>query len=166
MFKIIFLSLLIYIHSLYEAYVGGFVTWFKRKSTNEYIIVYRGISYSTASTYYIKDGNVALIDEKEYIEISAFRLYENNLTVNCYYTYHGTSVEYRGKIFEFNFYTRGERIEYLTYSTNNLLFLAKNYYQFFDVGLHLYLLKKPYKEIYKKIYIDTSVDLELSEIND
>ena len=60
MFKIIFLSLLIYIHSLYEAYVGGGVTWFKRKSTNEYIIVYSRISYSTASTYYIKDGNVAL----------------------------------------------------------------------------------------------------------
>ena len=156
MFKIIFLSLLIYIHSLYEAYVGGSVTWFKRKSTNEYIIVYRGISYSTASTYYIKDGNVALIDEKEYIEISAFRLYENNLTVNCYYTYHGTSIEYRGKIFEF-YFDGYERIEYLAYSANNLLFLAKNNYQFFDVGLHLYLIKKPYKEIYKKIQIDTSV---------
>jgi len=117
MFKIIFLSLFIYIHNLYEAYVGEGVTWFQRKSRDEYIIVYSSISSSTARTFNIKNGNVALVDE-------------NNITVNCYYTYHGTSIEYRGKSFEFYFYDYSEKIEYLAYSTNNLLLLAKNYYQF------------------------------------
>ena len=168
MITIIFLSLFTYIYNLYPVDFD-FITFFQKKSKNEYIAVHKQFISTTVYTVNVKIDNFTIVEEETLDDLEQyFYIYKNNLIVYSFLKY--AKIEYKGKTNELFFSDSDYIFEGFvthTYSHNRLFFCTYHYintedhpYWLFHSDLRLNLVEYPYEEISKNLTIDSGVNLD------